>query len=1151
MKPDSTDTAANAARPLPLVGEPAALAGYGADEFPEGAAEFNDEPSRRRFMTIMGASIALAGAAGCNVRPAAQRKITPYTTQPDEVTLGNPLYFATAFPMAGHGQGILVRSNEGRPTKVEGNPDAPGSLGGVGVFAQASLLDLYDPDRSRTVTQRGLPATYEGAVQALRAKLYNETAPKKEVRLRLVTETVTSPTLLGLVAQLLSDFPAARWVPYEPVTAEAARAGNAKALGKPANVTYDFNKADVVLSLDSDFLCSGPGATRYQRDFADRRKIRQDGKTAEEVAAGRKPGQPFKEGVKFDLAAPAERSPVNRLYVVETMATNTGGVADHRLALTNAQVESFARALAAELGVAGAPAAGALPDHAKAWLKPLAADLNAKKGKVVVVAGDHHPASLHALAMAINSHLGALGQTVHAGPALEGNVPGKTTDLKTLVAEMNAKAVDVLLILGGATNPAYSAPADLKFADALKAMGEDKAKLTFHLGTHQDETSVLCEWHVPEAHYLETWGDVRDYDGTVLLQQPLIAPLYDGKPAIQLLAALGKGPEAGVPGAPRDPLEIVQATWRGWFNKQKKGGTFEVFWNEAVRKGVIDGTTPAAEKPTLAGDWAVGAPAASPDVPKGQYEINFRADPTIYDGRFANNGWLQEMPKPLLRMSWDNAAYMSRRTAVELGVKVRFPWTGGEHGRAEVTVIDLEVNGKKVKAPAWILPDHADGAITVHLGYGRSRAGRVGNAEGATNLNAAGEQTRGFDAYPLRTSVAPWAAPGKATRTDATYFLACVQGHWSMVEKDPVSGKFLDRKPIRHGSTEDYKKNPRFAKIPPMAIGETDLINENVPQPVQPGQPVPGAHPPAERKAGEQVPGEQPPGGHESSPRLTPLNMYAPMEGLSPDLNDAQRRRWAMAIDLSACTGCSACVTACQSENNTPVVGKEQVTKGREMYWINIDRYYDDPEGDPNAIHVYFQPRLCAQCENAPCEVVCPVGATVHSVDGLNDMVYNRCVGTRYCSNNCPYKVRRFNFLTFQDWETDTIKLGRNPDVSVRSRGVMEKCTFCVQRIRTAEIIAERELARGDRKLPDYSKGESLIKDGEILTACQAACPSGAIVFGNINDADARVSKWKNEPANYGLLAELNTRPRLTYTAVVRNPNPAMPGAKPAEAKSH
>ncbi len=1134
MKPDSTDTAANAARPLPLMGESVALPGYGADEFPEGAAEFTDEPSRRRFMTIMGASMALAGATGCGLRPAAQRKIAPYTVQPDEISLGNPLYFATAYPMAGFGQGILVRSNEGRPTKAEGNPDASGSLGGVGIFAQASVLDLYDPDRSRTVTQGGLPATYELAVQAIRARLYNETAPKKEVRIRIVTEAVTSPTYLALISQVLADFPAARWIQYEAVSAEGARAGAARAFGKPTSVKYDFNKADVVLSLDADFLCDGPGAVRYQRDFADRRKVRQDGKNAAEIAAGRTSGKPFKEGVKFDLGAAPEKSLVNRLYVVETMATNTGGVADHRLAITNGQIESFARALAAELGIAGVPAAGALPDHAKAWLKPLAEDLRKpeRKGKVIVVAGDHHSASLHALAMAINSHLGALGQTVHTGPELVASVPGKMSDLKTLVGEMKARTVDVLLLLGGATNPAYSAPADLKFADALRAMGQDKTKLTVHLGQQQDETGVLCEWHLPEAHYLETWGDIRDYDGTVLLQQPLIAPLYEGHSAIQILSAIGKGPEQGVPAATHDPMEIVQATWRNWFTQSKKPGTFEIFWNETVRKGVIDGTTPATTKATLAANWAEGAAPAAPAVPDGQYEINFRADPTIYDGRFANNGWMQEIPKPLLKMCWDNAAYMSRKTAEKLGVHVRFPWTGGEHGRAEVTVVEIEANGQKVKAPAWILPDHADGAITLHLGFGRTRAGRVGNAEGSENINAAGVQTRGFDAYPLRTSSTAWATAGKAVKTSGIYFLACTQGHWSMIEKDPISGRLLDRKPIRVGTLADYQKNPRFAKIPPMAVGETDLINENVPQPMQLVPSASDSYDKGEHPAGSE---------HAPSPRLTPLNMYNPMEGLVPDLNDAQRRRWAMAIDLAACTGCSACVTACQSENNIAVVGKEQVTKGREMYWISIDRYYVNPEGDPSSVDIYFQPRLCAQCENAPCEVVCPVGATVHSHDGLNDMVYNRCVGTRYCSNNCPYKVRRFNFLTFQDWDTDTIKLGRNPDVSVRSRGVMEKCSFCTQRIRAAEIVAERELAAGIRKLPDYKKGESLIRDGEILTACQAACPSGAIVFGNINDPKARVSKWKNEPANYGLLAELNTRPRLTYTAVLRNPNPAMP----------
>ncbi|MDY3556558.1 TAT-variant-translocated molybdopterin oxidoreductase [Gemmata sp. JC717] len=1134
MKPDSTETSAG--RPAAptmwrgldeLAASPEFLAAA-MNEFPEGATELADEPSRRRFMALMGASVALATGAGCNLRPAAQRKILPYTTQPDELTPGLPLYFASAAPLGGYGQGVLVRSNEGRPTKVEGNPEHPSSLGGASIHALASVLDLYDPDRSRGVTRRGAPAGYDEALAAVREKLYPNGTANAGLRLRILTETVTSPTLGRLLTSLLNTFPAARWVQYDAIGSENAKAGSVKAFGTPNSTalaaTYDFVKADVVLSLDCDFLSDGPGHVRYSRDFADRRKVRQDGKSLKDTAAGKR----TPEGVQPDA--------LNRLYVVESMPTNAGAVADHRLPLKASQLEAFARELAKELGL-GAPA-GALPADAKLakdWIKPLAADLKAKAGKSVVLVGEHAPASVHALVFAINQHLGNIGQTVKLAPTPAVTVAGKMSDLKTLTKELADKAFDALIVIGD-VNPAHTAPADIEFAAALKAAGEDAAKLTLHLGQRQDETGVLCQWHINEAHYLEAWGDIRGHDGTAAIQQPLIAPLHGGKSAIEFFGALVPSPSDGdaklgarVSAATQDPYEVVRATWRAWYDEKNKGaapGGFEIFWQQAVRSGVVAGSAPAPVTAALAANWAAGA--AAPAAPAGDFELNIRACPSLHDGRFANNGWLQELPKPLTKISWDNAAFLSPKTADKLGVSTSFRWTAGEHGRAEVNVVEIEVGGKKIKAPVWVLPGHVDDSVTIHLGHGRDGA-RAGSVAGVytdaaimgwgKEVNVDGKPVAGFDAYPVRTSGALWTAAAKVTKTAATYLLACTQGHWSMAEKDPVSGKVLDRKPVRKGTVEEYKKNKAFAKIPPMAAGETEEINLNLP--------LPKAKDPAQDPVKTH---------HPHDGRLHPLNMYKPAEGLAPDLKDAQRRRWGMAIDLSACTGCSACVVACVSENNIPVVGKNQVTKGREMHWIRIDRYYettstpdmkDASAKDAAAIRTYFQPVMCVQCENAPCEIVCPVGATVHSSDGLNDMAYNRCVGTRYCSNNCPYKVRRFNFLTFQDWATDTLKLGRNPDVSVRSRGVMEKCTFCVQRIRGAEIVAEREFRQ--------------IRDGEILTACQSACPSGAIVFGDLNDADSAVSKWKNEPANYGLLAEINTRPRLTHMAAIRNPNPAMP----------
>ena len=1054
------------------------------NEFPEGASEWTDPVSRRRFLGLMGASIALAGSAGCNLRPAPQRKILPYTTQPDEITPGVPLFFASAAPLSGYGTGILVRSHEGRPIKVEGNPSHPSSLGGASIFDQASVLDLYDPDRAKGVTYLGGPSNYELAVAAVRKELFDENGKAKAaIPLRILTDIVTSPTLASQIGKLLEDFPNAKWVQHDPTGRDNLREGIQKAFGKPLNIVYDFKKADVILSLDADFLCSGPGSVRYSRDFASRRKVRQDSH----------------DGVKPDQ--------MSRLYTVECMPTNTGACADHRLALTSAQIESFARELAKELGVQGAAAAGGLPEAAKTWIRKVAEDLkkSERKGKTLILAGDHLPPSLHALAFAINSTLGNIGQTVLQSNPVEARPEGKVIDLKTLTAEMDANKVETLLIFS--TNPGYTAPADVPFTEAI-----GKVKFTLYLGTHQDETSVLCKWHVSEAHYLESWGDIRGHDGTVTIQQPLIAPLYHGKSCIEFLADVTHGPA-------REGLDIVKAYWKKRFTDGKATGEFEIFWQESVRAGVVSDPPAPPNSIPLAGTWASGAVAPA-STPEGQYELNFRTDPTLYDGRFANNGWLQELPKPLLMLSWDNAAFVSKATAAKLGVVTDFKWTGGEHGRAKVSIIELSVKDKgierKIKAPIWIMPGHADNAVTIHLGSGRTRAGRVGNI--SHEPNAEGHPVRGFNAYAVRTSDAPGYVTGASISvTPKTYYLACVQGQWSMLQRDPISGEILDRKPARRGDLALYKKNPAFAKIPPMAAAETELIDENVPAPKK------SSHDHSHGDHGDH--GEHAEHDHDS--RLIPLTMYKPMETLSPDAPEAQRRRWGMAIDLSACTGCAACVIACVSENNSPVVGKNEVTRGRIMHWIRIDRYYAGTQEDPKAEITNFQPVMCVQCETAPCEIVCPVGATVHSVDGLNDMVYNRCVGTRYCSNNCPYKVRRFNFLTYADWNTVSLKLGRNPDVSVRSRGVMEKCTFCVQRIRGAEIVAERE-------------GRS-IHDGEILTACQSACPSGAIMFGDLNDGKSVVARWKNEPTNYGLLAELNTRPRLTHLAAIRNPNPEMP----------
>ncbi|HEV3385392.1 MAG TPA: TAT-variant-translocated molybdopterin oxidoreductase, partial [Gemmata sp.] len=699
------------------------------NEFPEDAAEWADPVSRRRFLGLMGASIALASATGCNLRPAPERKILPYTTQPDEITPGVPLFFATASPLSGYGTGILVRSHEGRPIKVEGNPSHPSSLGGVGVYAQATVLDLYDPDRSRGSTHKGVPRTYQLAVAAVRKELYGSNAltlqpeAKSAKQLRIVTETVTSPTLASQIGELLKSFPNAKWIQHDPVSRENFRAGIQKAFGQPLNITYDFSKADVILSLDADFLCSGPGHVRYSRDFASRRKIR----------------RATEDGIDADK--------MSRLYAVECMPTNTGASADHRLALTSSQIESFARELARELGVPGVPAAGSVPESAKSWIRPLAEDLKKteRKGKTIILVGDHLPASVHTLAFAINSALGNIGQTVIQSPAIEVRAPeGKASDLKTLTAEMaetteKNKKVEILLIFS--SNPAYTSPADVPFASACK-----NVPFQLHLGTHQDETAVLCEWHIPEAHYLETWGDIKGHDGTTSIQQPLIAPLYHGKSIVEFLADLMQGPF-------REGLDIVKKYWREQFSEKKIGGEFEIFWQNSVRSGVVAEPASPPNSIPLSANWASGSPPPAAVPAEGQYELNFRPDPTLFDGRYANNGWLQELPKPMTLLTWDNAAFVSPATAEKLGVQTSFRWTGGEHGRAEVSVIELtvKIQGKDtaIKVPVWKLPGHADGAVTVHLGSGRTRAGRVGNQ--THEPNAENQPVRGFNAYAIRS----------------------------------------------------------------------------------------------------------------------------------------------------------------------------------------------------------------------------------------------------------------------------------------------------------------------------------------------------------------------------------------------------------------
>jgi molybdopterin-containing oxidoreductase family iron-sulfur binding subunit len=1064
-------------------------------EFPDDADTWTNPVTRRQFMTLMGASVALAGLNGCSPRPAPQRKILPYTNIPEGMIPGNPMFFATGTLLSGVATGVLVKSHEGRPVKVEGNPSHPGcrnpkaqvvaegkaggssNLAGTDIYSQAAILSLYDPDRSQRTSYLGESRTWEDAVYALRVALEKH-ASKEGAGVRILTETITSPTLADQITKLLAKYPKAKWVQYEPGARDNVRIGLHQATGANVTAIYDYIQANVIVALDSDFLTSGPGAVRYARDFAARRRVRK---------------------AKADGVNPGE---MNRLYSVEPMLTPTGASADHRLPWKGAEIEAFAKSLLAELKAPGSASV------AKEWIKELAKDLllPRNKGKSIVVTGDHQPASVHLLVHQINEHLQNVGKTVTYVKSIEARPENQAAAFKQLVKDMNETKVELLFILGG--NPVYYSPADLDFVSALR-----KVPLRVHVGDYEDETGVECHWHLPLAHVFETWGDARAYDGTVTIFQPLIAPLYGAHNLTELLFGLTAAPETPLSSS----LDLLQDHWMKWYEKNpKKDVDFEHFWENAVREGVIAGTAMGApEKGELPGH--PGA-AVGQDIAGGM-EVNFRLDPTLYDGRFANLGWLQELPKPITKLTWDNAAIMSPKTAANLGLTVTPRWTAGERGRMEVDMVKLIVMGKEVTAGVWIQPGHVDDSVTVYLGYGRENAGRVGN-------------NTGFNAYKIRFSDSLWmAAAKKPEKTGETMFLACTQAHHNMENRKPVRRMTLQQL----GDPKSLDKE----MAPPAATAERALVKDNVPGPNEASERAKRAKD-HEHEHDHSHEHEHEHEHDEHDSRLVPLTLY-------PATNK-DGRRWAMAIDLTSCIGCNSCMIACQAENNIPVIGKHEVTRGREMHWIRVDRYFEGNPDESEALKTYFQPVPCQQCEKAPCELVCPVGATVHSTDGLNDMVYNRCVGTRYCSNNCPYKVRRFNFFTFADFATESLKLGRNPEVTVRSRGVMEKCTYCVQRIRAGEIVAERE-------------GRE-IEDGEIVSACQAACPTGAIVFGDLSDTHSEkeitnpvtgakhkvkgsdVRRWKGEETNYGLLAELNTMPRTSYLADLRNPNPLMPPAK-------
>ena len=1104
-------------------------------EFPQHAETWDDPVSRRQFLKIMGASLALAGlSSACVIQP--PEKVIPYVKQPEEIIPGKALFFATAMTLGGIATGLLAKSNEGRPTKIEGNPEHPGSYGATDRYAQASLLNMYDPDRSQDFLFRNQPRSWDRFVTEMRAKIAELTADNKGgAGIRFLTETVTSPTLIAQFRQISTEMPNARWYQYEPCNNDNAMAGAKMAFGDNVHTVYNFVAADRILSLDSDFLSSFN--VRYVKDFSERRRVATD---------------------KKDM---------NRLYQVETTPTITGAKSDHRLPIKPSQMEGFTRAVAAALGVSGATSN--YTENAQ-WIAAMVKDLREHgAGKSIVIAGDHQPPVIHALAHAINATLGNVGKTVMYHEPIVANTAGANAmtqidGLRELVADIDRGAVQMLVILGG--NPIYNAPADLAFTKERL----DKIPLRVHLSTHVNETSQYCHWHIPQTHYLEEWSDSRAFDGTVTLVQPLIAPLYGGKSvhevvnvfarenfdrngfdilkefwqrqglggALKPIAATTTGTAAATAARPAasptstqannatnqsnsttgnqgnsnqnsgvttqrqstpqmNPMGQAPQETRNQANNnnvpkeessdRSSGGTsqtatstvsaastgFDRAWRKAIHDGFIPGTAAQAKNVTPNTGF-LGQTAGIQAASDGNLEVVILPDHSVYDGRFANNGWLQELPKPLTKLTWDNVILLSPNTANRLGLnqgRTKYDndsggventsFVGTKGGNLSADLVKLKVNGKEISKPlpVWVMPGQPDDVATIFLGYGRTAAGRVGGQ---------GDTTIGYNAYEIRATNSMSFGLGEIAKVGERYDLASTQTHFSMEGRDVVRVREL----------EDYIAHPEKGK-------QHDEYDKSM-------------YPPYHYDADHETP---------------------------------WRHKWGMAIDLNACVGCNACIVACQSENNIPVVGKEQVQRSREMHWLRVDAYFegDDPNKPDGP---YFQPIPCMHCEQAPCEPVCPVHATAHSEEGLNDMVYNRCVGTRYCSNNCPYKVRRFNFLLYQDWNTPQYKLMRNPEVTVRSRGVMEKCTYCTQRIAYARIEAQKD---GGRR----------VHDGEVQTACQTVCPANAIIFGDMNDPNSAVNKLKKEKRNYNLLNELNTQPRTTYLASMKNQNKEMPDYKP------
>ena len=1027
-------------------------------EFPDGITDSSDDivaddVSRRGFLSAVAASVALAGLTSCR-KPVT--KILPFNKRPEGFKPGTPRFYATTLSRSGYGIGVLVKSSDGRPTKIEGNPGHPSSLGGSDARLQAELLQIYDPARSRHTKFPGMSAhdahssTDHGHVGADHGTAdkgagYTEFAnlvdgPLKQLAiqgggsgLHVLMEPTSSPTLLGMVDKVKAQFPQASFYSWDPIHSDEGRAGAMAAFGSAVETHFDFSKATVVVSFDSDFLALDGNNLRNAKNWADRRRAPKPGDT------------------------------ISRLYVFESCYSSTGTVADHRFALKSQDVTAALLQLAAELGVGnGNDLGAALAPHKKdaERTRVIANDLRDAGGDCAVVVGPRQPAAAHAVAHAINQALGCVGKTTSYTALPASMRDGNVAAMRKLAAAIEAGQVKALVCLG--TNPVYDAPADLNFG---KLIADGKVEHTIHVGQHSDETAQVCQWHFPLAHELESWGDVRAHDGTLSLRQPLIEPLFAGISAIEFLAVLCQQPGSDALLADRDGsygLELVREQWR----TASGAANFEAWWSNSLHEGVIADSRFATETVTLA--VAGVAQAIRAFQPVAGTEVLLRPCPKMWDGRYANNSWMQELPDPLTKLTWDNGALVGPAMANRLGVK------NGD-------LLSVRAGNATLQIPAFVLPGHADDAVTIYLGWGRQLGAAAKVAHGS-----------GFSGYALRSSAAQWTLAGTSvTKGQGTYKLVSAQ----------EQGTMAGREVVREATVAQYQADKDWAP---------------------------------KRSALDQAARLQ--GKTEADLTQSLWRDRGSLDGdkaIDPAVGKSPYQ-WGMVIDLNACTGCAACVIACVAENNIPMVGKTQTARNRSMFWIRSDRYFASKPGSPLEVgedpQVSNMPVPCMQCENAPCESVCPVAATMHSPDGLNDMVYNRCIGTRYCSNNCPYKVRRFNYFNYLADIPDTKKMAFNPDVTPRSRGVMEKCTYCVQRINGARIEA---------KLSGTKVGDN---EGQVhlATACSQACPTQAITFGNIIDTTSNVAKLRTSSLNYGLLSELNTKPRTTYLGRVRNPNPAL-----------